>query len=47
MSVAHEFEPDLYDALKGLLGDRFSVAQAVRDHHAKDMSHHPADGEGG
>ena len=42
MSVAHEFEPDLYDALKGLLGDHFSVTQAVRDHHAKDMSHHPA-----
>jgi D-lactate dehydrogenase (cytochrome) len=42
MSVAHDFEPDLYDSLKALLGDRLSVADAVRDHHARDMSHHPA-----
>ena len=38
MSVAHDFEPDLYDSLKALLGDRLSVADAVRDHHARDMS---------
>jgi D-lactate dehydrogenase (cytochrome) len=34
-------EPFL-DELRGVLGDRFSTARAVREHHGKDESHHPA-----
>jgi D-lactate dehydrogenase (cytochrome) len=29
-----------FDELRTLLGERFSTAQAVRDHHARDESHH-------
>jgi D-lactate dehydrogenase (cytochrome) len=42
MSAVPDFEPDLYDALKNLLGDRLSVTDAVRAHHAQDMSYHPS-----
>lgn len=32
----------LHDELCGYFGDRYSTAAAVRDHHGKDDSHHPA-----
>jgi len=34
--------PQAIAALKGLLGDRLSTGEAVRGHHGKDMSYHPA-----
>jgi D-lactate dehydrogenase (cytochrome) len=42
MAAQLELQPDLYGALHGLLGERVSVSAAVRDHHARDMSYHPA-----
>lgn len=32
----------LHDELRARFGDRYSTAAAVRDHHGKDDSHHPA-----
>ena len=34
--------PPLHDELRARFGDRFSTAAAVREHHGKDDSHHPA-----
>jgi D-lactate dehydrogenase (cytochrome) len=35
--------PDTFlDELRAVLGDRLSTVQAVREHHGKDESHHPA-----
>ncbi len=34
--------PDLHRALRDHFGDRFSTAAAIREHHGKDDSHHPA-----
>ncbi|NKC15809.1 MAG: FAD-binding protein [Gammaproteobacteria bacterium] len=42
MAAQLELQPDLHGSLKSSLGERLCVSKAVRDHHAKDMSYHPA-----
>lgn len=40
MSLALDPQTAAFDDLRALLGDRFSTALSVRDHHAHDESHH-------
>jgi len=40
--VSVALQTTAFDELRALLGERFSTAQAVRDHHARDESHHAA-----
>jgi len=42
MSAQPQLSPQLIDALRAVVGDRVSTASAVREHHARDMSYHPA-----
>jgi D-lactate dehydrogenase (cytochrome) len=41
--VAKAASDPLIEALRGLLGERLSTAQAVREHHGKDASYHPVE----
>ena len=41
MSALQRPNDTLFDELAALLGERFSIAQAVRDQHGKDESYHP------
>src|SRR5690349_22878216 len=41
MNKAREFDQSVLTELKALLGDRVSVAHAVREHHGKDESYFP------
>lgn len=40
-STAHNLKPALLDELRALLGDRFSTAASVREHHGKDEGPYP------
>ncbi|HND97234.1 MAG TPA: FAD-linked oxidase C-terminal domain-containing protein [Plasticicumulans sp.] len=42
MYNANALPPDLLDELRALLGDRLSTGLAVREHHGRDESSHPA-----
>ncbi len=42
MYNANALPPDLLDELRALLGDRLSTGLAVREHHCRDESSHPA-----
>lgn len=42
MYNANTLPPDLLDELRALLGDRLSTGLAVREHHGRDESSHPA-----
>ncbi|MEM7404067.1 MAG: FAD-linked oxidase C-terminal domain-containing protein [Pseudomonadota bacterium] len=42
MSATPDLGPEFLDALRAIAGERVSTSDAVRDHHSRDMSYHPA-----